>query len=194
MVALENYKGERGYRGKLRWQPEKDILEALNTSFYKSFKVIVNKYLFNYFQYKSEAFKQNLFREVPILAIKTKRRMVNVPRMFVFRYSLWATHNSLGCSLSSPFPLKTHGDLVCKLWCALGCFSYNVYLGKDDIRGGRVVNLYPLLIYLYYFCNQLIFLWLIPLLLKALTAVKSHIIKTMLKKYMFWLHCLFLRH
>ncbi|KAM3839858.1 RNA-binding protein RO60 isoform 2-T2 [Vipera latastei] len=40
LVALENYKGERGYRGKLRWQPEKDILEALNTSFYKSFKVV----------------------------------------------------------------------------------------------------------------------------------------------------------
>ncbi|XP_070602435.1 RNA-binding protein RO60 isoform X2 [Erythrolamprus reginae] len=40
LVALENYKGERGYRGKLRWQPEKDILEALNTSFYKSFKAL----------------------------------------------------------------------------------------------------------------------------------------------------------
>lgn len=40
LVALETYKGERGYRGKLRWQPDKDILEALDISFYKTFKVI----------------------------------------------------------------------------------------------------------------------------------------------------------
>ncbi|XP_003224865.1 RNA-binding protein RO60 isoform X1 [Anolis carolinensis] len=40
LVALETYKGERGYRGKLRWQPDKDILEALDASFYKTFKTV----------------------------------------------------------------------------------------------------------------------------------------------------------
>ncbi|XP_077188797.1 RNA-binding protein RO60 isoform X2 [Paroedura picta] len=40
LVALENYKGERGYRGKLRWQPNKDILEALDASFYKTFTTV----------------------------------------------------------------------------------------------------------------------------------------------------------
>nr|XP_034977756.1 60 kDa SS-A/Ro ribonucleoprotein isoform X1 [Zootoca vivipara]XP_034977757.1 60 kDa SS-A/Ro ribonucleoprotein isoform X1 [Zootoca vivipara]XP_034977758.1 60 kDa SS-A/Ro ribonucleoprotein isoform X1 [Zootoca vivipara]XP_034977759.1 60 kDa SS-A/Ro ribonucleoprotein isoform X1 [Zootoca vivipara] len=40
LVALENYKGERGYRGKLRWQPDNDILEALDASFYKTFKTV----------------------------------------------------------------------------------------------------------------------------------------------------------
>ncbi|KAH0618320.1 hypothetical protein JD844_017410 [Phrynosoma platyrhinos] len=40
LVALETYKGERGYRGKLHWQPDKDILEALDESFYKTFKVV----------------------------------------------------------------------------------------------------------------------------------------------------------
>ncbi|XP_060088361.1 RNA-binding protein RO60 isoform X2 [Heteronotia binoei] len=40
LVALENYKGGRGYRGKLCWQPNKDILEALDASFYKSFLTI----------------------------------------------------------------------------------------------------------------------------------------------------------
>ncbi|XP_066481795.1 RNA-binding protein RO60 isoform X3 [Tiliqua scincoides] len=40
LVALETYKGERSYRGKLRWQPDKDILEALDVSFYKTFKAV----------------------------------------------------------------------------------------------------------------------------------------------------------
>ncbi|XP_044295097.1 60 kDa SS-A/Ro ribonucleoprotein isoform X2 [Varanus komodoensis] len=40
LVALETYKGERGYRGKLQWQPDKDILEALDASFYKTFKTV----------------------------------------------------------------------------------------------------------------------------------------------------------
>ncbi|XP_042319447.1 60 kDa SS-A/Ro ribonucleoprotein [Sceloporus undulatus] len=40
LVALETYKGERGYRGKLHWQPDKDILEALDESFYKTFKAV----------------------------------------------------------------------------------------------------------------------------------------------------------
>ncbi|XP_062991063.1 RNA-binding protein RO60 [Elgaria multicarinata webbii] len=40
LVALETYKGERSYRGKLHWQPDKDILEALDASFYKTFKTV----------------------------------------------------------------------------------------------------------------------------------------------------------
>ncbi|XP_054836000.1 RNA-binding protein RO60 [Eublepharis macularius] len=38
LVALEKYK--RGYRGKLHWQPDKDILEALDSSLYKTFQII----------------------------------------------------------------------------------------------------------------------------------------------------------
>lgn len=41
LVALETYKGERGFRGKLHWQPDKDILEALDASLYKTFQVTV---------------------------------------------------------------------------------------------------------------------------------------------------------
>ncbi|XP_019357566.1 PREDICTED: 60 kDa SS-A/Ro ribonucleoprotein [Gavialis gangeticus] len=40
LVALETYKGERGFRGKLQWHPDKDILEALDASFYKTFKMV----------------------------------------------------------------------------------------------------------------------------------------------------------
>ncbi|KAJ7332368.1 hypothetical protein JRQ81_014548 [Phrynocephalus forsythii] len=40
LVALETYKGERSYQRKVRWQPDKDILEALDASFYKSFKTV----------------------------------------------------------------------------------------------------------------------------------------------------------
>ncbi|XP_048354668.1 RNA-binding protein RO60 [Sphaerodactylus townsendi] len=40
LVALENYKGERSYRAKLRWKPDKDILEALDASFYKTFQTL----------------------------------------------------------------------------------------------------------------------------------------------------------
>ncbi|XP_006026562.2 60 kDa SS-A/Ro ribonucleoprotein [Alligator sinensis] len=40
LVALETYKGERGIRGKLHWRPDGDILEALDASFYKTFKVV----------------------------------------------------------------------------------------------------------------------------------------------------------
>uniref|UniRef100_A0A8D0CE62 RNA-binding protein RO60 n=1 Tax=Salvator merianae TaxID=96440 RepID=A0A8D0CE62_SALMN len=40
LVALETYEEGRGYRGKLHWQPDKDILEALDASFYKTFKTV----------------------------------------------------------------------------------------------------------------------------------------------------------
>ncbi|TFK14673.1 dual specificity protein phosphatase 19 [Platysternon megacephalum] len=40
LVALETYKTGHGNRGKLRWLPDKDILEALDVSFYKTFKTV----------------------------------------------------------------------------------------------------------------------------------------------------------
>ncbi|KAM7162875.1 RNA-binding protein RO60 isoform 2-T3 [Macrochelys suwanniensis] len=40
LVALKTYKAGHGNRGKLRWLPDKDILEALDASFYKTFKVV----------------------------------------------------------------------------------------------------------------------------------------------------------
>ncbi|XP_074858817.1 RNA-binding protein RO60 isoform X1 [Carettochelys insculpta] len=40
LVALETYKAGHGNRGKLRWIPDKDILEALDVSFYKTFKTV----------------------------------------------------------------------------------------------------------------------------------------------------------
>ncbi|CAM4591957.1 unnamed protein product [Lepidochelys olivacea] len=40
LVALETYKTGHGNRGKLRWLPDKDILEALDASFYKTFKTV----------------------------------------------------------------------------------------------------------------------------------------------------------
>uniref|UniRef100_A0A8C4VXT2 Ro60, Y RNA binding protein n=1 Tax=Gopherus evgoodei TaxID=1825980 RepID=A0A8C4VXT2_9SAUR len=41
LVALKTYKTGHGNQGKLRWLPDKDILEALDVSFYKTFKVVV---------------------------------------------------------------------------------------------------------------------------------------------------------
>ncbi|XP_041133112.1 60 kDa SS-A/Ro ribonucleoprotein isoform X1 [Polyodon spathula] len=38
LVALETYKKGSGNRGKLTWNPDKDILEALDSAFYTSFK------------------------------------------------------------------------------------------------------------------------------------------------------------
>ncbi|XP_006039176.1 60 kDa SS-A/Ro ribonucleoprotein-like, partial [Alligator sinensis] len=40
LVALETYKRKRGIQGKLRWRPDKDVLEALDAAFYKTFKVV----------------------------------------------------------------------------------------------------------------------------------------------------------
>lgn len=40
LVALKTYKTGHGNRGKLRWLPDKDILEALDVSFYKTFKTV----------------------------------------------------------------------------------------------------------------------------------------------------------
>ncbi|KAG2461255.1 60 kDa SS-A/Ro ribonucleoprotein [Polypterus senegalus] len=37
-VALETYKSGHGSKGKLKWNPDSDILKALDTAFYKSFK------------------------------------------------------------------------------------------------------------------------------------------------------------
>ncbi|MBN3324491.1 RO60 protein, partial [Atractosteus spatula] len=38
LVALETYSKGCGNRGKLKWEPNKDILQALDSAFYKSFK------------------------------------------------------------------------------------------------------------------------------------------------------------
>ncbi|XP_009988204.1 PREDICTED: 60 kDa SS-A/Ro ribonucleoprotein [Tauraco erythrolophus] len=40
LVALETYKAGHGSRGKLWWRPDEDILEALDASFYKTFKTV----------------------------------------------------------------------------------------------------------------------------------------------------------
>ncbi|XP_007667191.1 60 kDa SS-A/Ro ribonucleoprotein isoform X1 [Ornithorhynchus anatinus] len=40
LVALETYKTGHGIRGKLKWQPDKDILEALDAAFYKTFQTV----------------------------------------------------------------------------------------------------------------------------------------------------------
>ncbi|KAM6414893.1 RNA-binding protein RO60 [Rhynochetos jubatus] len=40
LVALESYKAGHGSRGKLWWHPDEDILEALDASFYKTFKTV----------------------------------------------------------------------------------------------------------------------------------------------------------
>ncbi|MGH0166226.1 UNVERIFIED_CONTAM: hypothetical protein FKN15_071053 [Acipenser sinensis] len=39
LMALETYKKGSGNQGKLTWNPDKDILEALDSAFYTSFKV-----------------------------------------------------------------------------------------------------------------------------------------------------------
>ncbi|XP_051854689.1 RNA-binding protein RO60 isoform X1 [Antechinus flavipes] len=40
LVALKTYKTGHGLRGKLKWIPDEDILKALNTAFYKTFKTV----------------------------------------------------------------------------------------------------------------------------------------------------------
>uniref|UniRef100_A0A8C4UTM6 RNA-binding protein RO60 n=1 Tax=Falco tinnunculus TaxID=100819 RepID=A0A8C4UTM6_FALTI len=40
LVAIESYKAGHGSRGKLWWRPDEDILEALDASFYKTFKTV----------------------------------------------------------------------------------------------------------------------------------------------------------
>ncbi|NXN43211.1 RO60 protein, partial [Rhinoptilus africanus] len=40
LVALETYKAGHGSRGKVWWRPNEDILEALDASFYKTFKTV----------------------------------------------------------------------------------------------------------------------------------------------------------
>lgn len=41
LIALETYRIGHGLRGKLKWTPDKEILQALDAAFYKTFKVIV---------------------------------------------------------------------------------------------------------------------------------------------------------
>ncbi|XP_063283019.1 RNA-binding protein RO60 [Pelobates fuscus] len=40
LVALETYRKGRGIKGKLKWSPDSAILEALDNSFYKTFKIV----------------------------------------------------------------------------------------------------------------------------------------------------------
>ncbi|XP_077013387.1 RNA-binding protein RO60 [Tamandua tetradactyla] len=40
LIALETYKTGHGLRGKLKWRPDEDILKALDTAFYKTFKTV----------------------------------------------------------------------------------------------------------------------------------------------------------
>lgn len=40
MIALETYKTGHGLRGKLKWRPDEEILKALDTAFYKTFKTV----------------------------------------------------------------------------------------------------------------------------------------------------------
>lgn len=39
LVALKQYSQGKGDKGKLRWTPVPEITDALNSAFYKSFKV-----------------------------------------------------------------------------------------------------------------------------------------------------------
>lgn len=41
LIALETYKTGHGLRGKLKWRPDEEILQALDAAFYKTFKVMV---------------------------------------------------------------------------------------------------------------------------------------------------------
>lgn len=63
MVALETYKAGHGNRGKLWWRPDEDILEALDASFYKAFKVIIVLQFVKLF--KSSVFSESLSRTIP---------------------------------------------------------------------------------------------------------------------------------
>ncbi|KAL1774857.1 60 kDa SS-A/Ro ribonucleoprotein [Sigmodon hispidus] len=40
LIALENYRLGRGLKGRLKWIPNKEILQALDAAFYKTFKTI----------------------------------------------------------------------------------------------------------------------------------------------------------
>uniref|UniRef100_A0A4W2F5B2 RNA-binding protein RO60 n=2 Tax=Bos TaxID=9903 RepID=A0A4W2F5B2_BOBOX len=40
LIALETYKTGHGLRGKLKWRPDEEILQALDAAFYKTFKVV----------------------------------------------------------------------------------------------------------------------------------------------------------
>uniref|UniRef100_A0A8D0PXD3 RNA-binding protein RO60 n=1 Tax=Sus scrofa TaxID=9823 RepID=A0A8D0PXD3_PIG len=40
LVALETYKTGHGLRGKLKWRPDEEILQALDAAFYKTFKMV----------------------------------------------------------------------------------------------------------------------------------------------------------
>uniref|UniRef100_A0A2K5DDI3 RNA-binding protein RO60 n=1 Tax=Aotus nancymaae TaxID=37293 RepID=A0A2K5DDI3_AOTNA len=40
LIALETYKTGHGLRGKLKWRPDEEILKALDTAFYKTFKTV----------------------------------------------------------------------------------------------------------------------------------------------------------
>ncbi|XP_053324606.1 RNA-binding protein RO60 isoform X2 [Spea bombifrons] len=40
LVALETYKKGHGIRGKLKWTPDRAVVEALDNSFYKTFKMV----------------------------------------------------------------------------------------------------------------------------------------------------------
>lgn len=62
MVALETYKAGHGNRGKLWWRPDEDILEALDASFYKAFKVIT---VLQFKIFKGSVFSESLLRTVP---------------------------------------------------------------------------------------------------------------------------------
>ena len=39
LVALENYKKGQGYQGKTKWDPDGNIVQAMDTAFYKSLLV-----------------------------------------------------------------------------------------------------------------------------------------------------------
>lgn len=40
LTALETYRTGHGLRGKLKWIPDKEILQALDAAFYKTFKTV----------------------------------------------------------------------------------------------------------------------------------------------------------
>ncbi|KAB0394967.1 hypothetical protein E2I00_000634 [Balaenoptera physalus] len=40
LIALETYKTGHGLRGKLKWRPDEEILQALDAAFYKTFKTV----------------------------------------------------------------------------------------------------------------------------------------------------------
>lgn len=40
LMALESYKKGQGYQGKKKWEPDSNILQAMDSAFYKSFKCV----------------------------------------------------------------------------------------------------------------------------------------------------------